>query len=215
MTYKLKTTSVWGGIPPRFFRFLDMITEKGMPKTLCVIGCSDGRYVIPAAKRGFRVRAIDIDMKAIFGGIQTIKEKNITMEGLFTRIYKEGVSNLIEVVPRDFMKDKCKKRYSGVFTSGSIHYRENEQYSPQSLINKIKSYVSLGGILLLEYIHRSESRKDPFRYYFTKGEMENLFRDNRFKITSHKVKRYLESPNPRNPLIHEIEWARLYATRLK
>jgi hypothetical protein len=32
MTYKLITTSVWGGIPPRFFRFLDMITEKGMPK---------------------------------------------------------------------------------------------------------------------------------------------------------------------------------------
>lgn len=214
MSYCLKTKSIWGYPNQRFFRFLNMISKSGLPKTLCIIGCSDGRYVIPAAKRGFKFRAIDMDNKAIFGGVINKNQKTLEIEGLLSRVCKERVSKLVKIVPKDFMKDKCKKKYSGVFTSGSIHYDENKIYTPQSIIDKIKSYVSIGVFLLIEYIYRSEFRKDLSKHYFTKEEMENLFRDNSFKITSHKLKRYIEPPNPANPLVHKIDRARLYAIRL-
>ncbi len=210
---RLKSKSVWGYPPGRFFKFLNRVQKKKLPKTLCILGCSDGTYVLPAAKRGFKVLAIDIDKTAIYGGKIRIANQTVVMEGLLDRLKKDRLERYVEVVNEDFMRYDVKKTYSDVFSSGLIHYRENEKYPKSLIIDKIKSFVSPGGILLLEYIHRSDTANDPKRYFFTKTEMSSFFSDSVFEVTSHKVKSYIEPPNPRNYRIHKITWGRLYAIR--
>lgn len=210
--YRLKTSSIWGHPPRRFFRFLDIVNKEKLPKTLCVLGCSDGRYVIPAAKRGFKVLAIDIDKTAICGGNMLINNKKVSVSGLMKRLKEEGVEKYVKVVNEDFIKYNTSDTFSSVFTSGSIQYAENNRYSIETIINKIKSYVSIGGILLLEYIHKPDTINSSTRY-LTANQIELFFKKPEWTITSNKVKKYVELPNPRNPSIHKIVWGRLYATR--
>lgn len=212
--YQLITSSIWGYPPQRFFKYLDMLNRKKLPKTLCVLGCSDGTYVIPAAKRGFKVRAIDIDKTAIYGGCMVINDKKVKVKGLVKRLKEEGVEKYVKVVNENFIKYNVDNTFSGVFTSGSIQHMGNNQYSLKTIINKIKSYVSVGGILLFEYIHNPNKINGHTRY-FTASQIESFFKKPEWNITSSKVKRYIELPNPCNPLIHKIAWGRLYATRNK
>ena len=62
----LPTSSIWPEPTRRFFKFLSNIEHAGLPKTLAVLGCSDGTYVIPAARKGFDVLAIDNDRTALY-----------------------------------------------------------------------------------------------------------------------------------------------------
>jgi len=72
--------SIWGKPNRSFYRFLAMIETVGLPKTLCVLGCSDGKFVIPAARKGFSVLALDIDTIALYGGeIDLLGEKVVNV----------------------------------------------------------------------------------------------------------------------------------------
>lgn len=213
--YKLKTSSIWGYPPKRFFEYLNMLNRKKLPKTLCVLGCSDGRYVIPAAKRGFKVCAIDFDKTAIFGGGVVVDNKKVNIKGLIKRLEDEGLKEHVKVVGECFIKYNTSKTFSGVFTSGSIQYTENNQYSPKTIIDKIKSYVSVGGILLFEWIHSPEIITNSVTRYFTANQIKSFFNEPEWTVISNKVKKYIEPPNPRNPSTHKIAWGRLYATRNK
>jgi len=211
-SYQLKTSSIWGYPPRRFFRFLKIIQVEGLPKTLIILGCSDGRYVIPAAKRGFEVLAVDIDQTALMGGTATIAGKSMKMEGLVSRVEQEGVADLVTVVEGDFFTYHPRKTYSGLFTSGSIHYRENSKYSLGYITDKIQAVISDRGLLLFEYITPSNNR-DSSRHYVSGKQLADYFRDPEWKITSNKRKTYIEPSNPRSDHIHKITWGRLYAQR--
>jgi len=104
---KLKSKSVWGYPPRRFFKFLDRLRKKKLPKTLCILGCSDGTYVLPAAKRGFKVLAIDIDKIAIYGGKIIIAAQTVVVKGLVDRLKEDRLERYVEVVNGDFMKIQC------------------------------------------------------------------------------------------------------------
>ena len=45
------------------------------PLTACVVGCSDGKFVLPLLRRGHAVSAYDIDAVAIFGGEKTFPQR--------------------------------------------------------------------------------------------------------------------------------------------
>lgn len=213
--FKLKTSSIWGYPHKIYFRFLKKIEDRKIPKTLCILGCSDGKFVIPAAKRGFRVLALDIDKAALYGGKTTINNQEVIIDGLINRLNKEKVKKYVTVVDKDYLAYKPRATFSGVFTSGSIHYTENSKYSLNFTINKIKSYVSINGILLLEYIHTSTADNDPKRHFVTSRQIASFFNTPDWTIISNKKKKYLEEPNPRVAFTHKIVWGRLYAIRNK
>lgn len=215
MGYKLKTKSVWPYPKPRFFKFLNKIEVDNLPKNLCVIGCADGTYVLPAAKRGFDVTAIDIDTEAINGGadilIDGLYYKNI---GLRKRLELEtDIVDKVEIFNIDYMDYTPTKTFSLIFTSGSLHYDNNSKYSIHELISKMLSMLSINGILLLEYIHQSSPSE---RHFLNKKQVDELFEkfDN-VEIISHKVKKYIEKPNSRDNTIHEISWGRVYVKKVK
>jgi len=207
----MKTKSdLWTSPNARFFRYLKMIEKTGLPKEICILGCSDGNYVLPAARRGFLVTAVDIDEVAIEGGYAKIGNKKIMVEGLKNRIKKHNLQVPVEVIKGNFMDLLSDKTFSGVFSSGLMHYSQNNEYGIEKMINKMKSLVSVGGILLIEHIVKENT--DGYSRYISPGDLNRFFGQDWF-IKSHKTKKYYEAPNPRNPNYHNIIWARLYAIR--
>jgi hypothetical protein len=207
--------SIWGKPPKRIYRFLHLVEKTGLPKTLCILGCADGKEVLPAARMGFKVAAIDSDKTAIHGGIVKIAGKDIKVDGLVSRLRKEHLENRVEVVEADYISYKPKHAYSGVFTSGTIHYQQNIKTPLKIIIKKIQSYLSVGGIACIEYIHQSEMANNPKRNYLTSKQLNSFFNKPEWSRISHKVKTYTEDPNPRNPQIHKIAWGRLYVMKNK
>ncbi len=213
--YRVKTPSIWPAANQRFFRFLKGIEDRNFPKTLAILGCSDGSYVLPAAKRGFAVLAIDTDHVALYGGVIPLYRNNVEVMGLTNRLKVEGIESQVTVVCDDCFSYNPRNTFSGVFTSGLIHYQDNSHYPLSQIINGIQSYVAPGGLLIMEYIHPSDENNDPLRHFPTAKELVQYFQVKDWKVTSNKKKRYTEGPNPRNPRIHDIVWGRLYAQKLK
>ncbi len=213
--YKLKTSSIWPAPSQRFFRFLKKVEERNLPKTLAVLGCSDGNYVLPAAMRGFEVLAVDTDKIALYGGIIPLYRNDVEVMGLTNRLAIEGLENLVTVVCGDYISYNPRKSFSGVFTSGSLHYQDNSRYSLSQIINSIQSYVAPEGLLVMEYIHPSNENNDHLRHFVTGKQIASLFPETEWRLTSNKKRRYTEDPNPRNLNIHDIVWGRLYAQKLK
>lgn len=208
-----RVETVWKPAGRRYAQFLNRVEQTGLPKTLAVLGCSDGNYVIPAAKRGFEVLAIDADEIALFGGETTIFGEQVELIGLKERVLSEGVESKVNIVHGDCFSYKPLKTYSGVFTSGSIHYDQNAHYNLEDILTKIQNYTSHCGILLIEYIYRDMENNDPRRHFITQEQIASYFPKDGWKITSNKKKRYVEEPNIRNDNIHEISWGRLYAEK--
>lgn len=212
-SYRVKTRSIWGNPSRIYFRFLGRLQDSNLPKTLCILGCSDGKFVIPAAKRGFSVLAIDIDRVALFGGSVNLFGRETAIQGLTKRLQIEDLTGMVEVVNKDFINYIPKTTFSGVFTSGSVHYAENAIYPFTQVVESVKKYVSSPGLLLFEYIHRSDFDNDEKRHFIVSRELASLFKEPDWIVTSNKKKIYVEDPNPRVKDIHQIVWGRLYALR--
>jgi hypothetical protein len=180
---------------------------------LAILGCSDGTYVLPAARRGFEVLALDIDQVSLYGGMTKVGQEVTQVMGLEERLNREGLLDRVTIINEDYVTHTPGSLYSGVFTSGSVHYQENAKHSLADIIKSIQAYVAPRGILDLEYIHLSERNNNPDRYYLTRDEVTQYFQTNEWRVTSNKRKTYMEDPNPRNPEVHTITWGRLYAER--
>lgn len=214
--HPLKTSGIWTPPPREYFRFLERIEKKGLPRNLAVLGCADGNYVLAAARRGFNVLALDADQVALYGGTISAYGENVEVLGLEKRLKIEGLESNAQMVCDDFISYNPKTEFSGVFTSGSIHYQGNSRIPLDQIISSIQGYVVKGGLLVIEYIHPTkEENNDPKRHFLTQRQIARYFMDPYWRITSNKKKRYLEDPNPRNPRAHNITWGKLYAERLK
>lgn len=216
ITIKYKTKSIWPSPGKRFYNFLNYASKNNLSKNILIIGCSDGTYVIPSAKRGFQVTAFDIDKEAIYGGNDLeIDNKIIKYLGLKKRIELEGdAGDKIEYQLCDFMNYNKNKKFSLVFTSGSIHYAYNSKYSVKNMIFKMLDMLEENGMLLLEYICK-DNNTDNTRHFLSKKEINDIiYGYTGVKIISHKLKAYTESANPRNKKSHEITWGRVYVKKL-
>lgn len=211
----VRTTSIWPEPTQNFFRFLRRIEHTGLPKTLAILGCADGTYVIHAAKRGFNILAIDRDIVALYGGTATLYGKDRVVMGLAERLAIEQLETKVKIVCDDFIfyNEEKQEEYSGVFTSGSIHYEDNFCYPLKRIVESIQSYVTTRGLLLIEYIHCLDQHNDPEKY-FTGKEIMQFFPRETWHVSSNKKKNYIEAPNPRNSKTHTISWGKLYAQKI-
>jgi hypothetical protein len=211
--YRLQTSDMWPKAGPRYYRFLDNIAKAPLPKTLAVLGCADGTYVLPAAKRGFDVLAIDIDKVNLYGGVVSLYGNDVEVIGLDNRAKVEDVMQRITIVCQDCFTYKHVDTYSGVFASGLIHYQSNTRYPLCDILSSIQSYVTPGGLLLLEYIQPSDTNNDPLRHFVTSNHMAEFFPEELWCVKSNIKKEYTENPNPRNFQAHTIVWGRIYAQK--
>lgn len=71
----MKTKSIWGTSPTRIYKFKELINLKiGNKASICIVGASDGKFVMPFLRSGFSVTAYDIDEVVVYGGKKRISK---------------------------------------------------------------------------------------------------------------------------------------------
>ena len=65
----MKTKSIWGNPPTRLYKLINLAKEKwGTNFSACIVGCSDGKFLMPFAREKIKVTGYDIDDIALYGG---------------------------------------------------------------------------------------------------------------------------------------------------
>lgn len=155
------TQSLWGPTPSRFFRLLRRVEDNSSNvgrRSLAVLGCADGKYVLPAARQGFDVVAIDVDRIAIDGGWKPGPDSDaIWMPGLRERLMQANLSERVDVICDDFMKLQPRE-VDLAFTSGAIQYSRNADYTADEILGRLMAYVKPGGWFYADYLLPFEAK---------------------------------------------------------
>jgi hypothetical protein len=208
----MKTKSLWGNPPSRYYAFLRRVELGfGLKKlALSVLGCSDGKFVLPAARKGYYVLALDIDEKAIFGGEKIGPNGPIYMEGLFSRVKKERLEQRVKIVCEDFVKYKTSEKFHAVWTSGAINYSYNLKNNVSDILERVKSYVLPNGYIYFDYMLPLETPHFSRENYFPKGELVKHFKKDKWDIIYDRIlPPMLEKAHVDMPVDHYHHWGHL------
>ena len=204
----MKTKSCWGTPPSRLYRFIRRLqSEDRQDCKVCVVGASDGKFVLPFLRRGFHVTAYEVDKVALFGGdkefpidrdhIQKMEyvpsDKNPEYQkvpsakkeilGLVKRVEAEGYGHLFTLKEEDFYKNPPQDPYDIVFTSCSIPYEINFATPISIIMSVLLNCVSVHGYLYMDYIMPLEDSHDwrP-EHYFRTGSVRKYFQNDCWKV---------------------------------
>lgn len=210
----MKTKSIWGNPPKRLYNLIKLADENLQSNyTSCIVGCSDGKFLLPFARKNHYVTGYDIDKIALEGGEKLFPlrgnektytysknfiSKNFNLElrkvvGIKERLKIEKLEKLAQIEYLDFYKITPNKKFNFVFTSCSIHYSANQQFTLKQKIEKLQGVVAVKGYLYIDYmmaIDENDNEKWSQLKFFKKGEILNYFG------TSWKIIFIKENNNP-------------------
>jgi hypothetical protein len=98
----------------------------------------------------------------------------------------EEISNYAHIEKRDFYRDVPNKKFNIVFTSCSLHYSANKDFTLEDKTKKLQSIVKKDGLLYMDYmmaIDENDYETYPKEKFFRKGEILNYF-DDKWEIIS-------------------------------
>jgi SAM-dependent methyltransferase len=172
----LPTQSIWQATKTFFPLFLDRI-ETTSAQTVCVVGASDGKYVLPLARRGFRVIAIECDPLALDGGPVTLPGPTPgTMIGLRQRLTTEGLTRQVTIVEADILElTEPVESVDAVWTSCSWHYSVNHRRPLADFIAAMGNLLPGHGLFGAEYMMPVEPRHFHCEHYPEAGELRRHF----------------------------------------
>ncbi len=198
----MKTKSMWGDPPSRLYKFKRLVKSRfGKKAVICVIGASDGKFVLPFLRDGFTVTAYELDETAIYGGrkefpinrshiprLNYAKNPNRNPEyqkvpsemrdiiGLKKRAELEGYAEQLTIRIENFYKAPPTALFDGVFTSCSIPYPCNYDIPVIDIVHQLMSSVSDGGYLYMDYMMPLEDCHSwrP-EHYIRKGKIREYF----------------------------------------
>jgi hypothetical protein len=173
-----QTRSVWQDTRTFFPIFLDLVLAREL-ETVCVVGASDGKFVLPLARRGVRVVAVERDPLALDGGSVILPgQGRTTMPGLRKRLAEEGLDELVQVIEADVLDIATDLWPVGaVWTSCSWHYRVNHIRPLADFIRAMAELCrSPGGVLGAEYMLPVQPHHLGSEHYPEQGEVRRFFR---------------------------------------
>ncbi len=201
----MKTKSMWGKPPKRLYKLIKLAeNDFGRDINACIVGCSDGKFLLPFSRKHYRVVGYDIDEIALYGGneqfpivnkkIKYKYDKNFISQkydletkkvlGVVERLKQEGLSKYAKIEKRDFYKSKNTKKFNVVFTSCSLHYSINKDLTLKEKIKRLQDIVVQAGYLYIDYMIATEDA-DYEQYsknkFYRTGEMAKYF-DKNWKI---------------------------------
>lgn len=205
----MRTKSIWGNPPTRLYKLIEL-ADKNLKDNFsaCIVGCSDGKFLMPFARKKINVTGYDIDDIALYGGVKTFpivlekvkyeysknfKSKEYELEdkkvlGVTERIKIEGIDKYVKIEKRDFYKNPPTEKFDVVFTSCSLHYTVNKNFSLEDKTKKLQQIVSLNGYLYIDYmmaIDEKDYENYPKEKFYRKGEIKKYFDDN-WEIVSYR-----------------------------
>lgn len=195
----MKTSSCWGRPPKRIYNFMKQLSPGA---TICVVGCSDGKFVLPFLRKGFHVTGIDFDDIAIHGGEkirpikrQTINKKRyvprtekpqydqlptepIQIKGLLNRIKAEKLEENFRLIQDDYYRNPPEEKFDVVFTSCSLQYKSNRDICLSKMIDTLKNSVKPNGYLYMDYMMPLEdSHHWKAEQFLRSGQIREFLQD--------------------------------------
>ncbi|WUS98904.1 class I SAM-dependent methyltransferase [Streptomyces sp. NBC_00708] len=184
-----KTRSLWGPAPSRFYRLLERVEQSvpGRTPRVAILGCSDGKFVLPAARRDCDVIAVDIDDVALHGGTtKTADGEPIEMAGLAWRLKTEGLEHKVEIILGD-LAEVSLPQCDLIFISGALQYSHNLRHSMAGMMSRIQATVSPGGYLYIEYMLPVTEAHKALDNYPLASEWPGFFDNSEWSVLSNHV----------------------------
>jgi hypothetical protein len=212
-----QTASLWGATPSRYYRFLRLVEHEiaSRPVRFAVLGCADGKFVLPAARRGFSVVAIDVDEVALFGGCKVeFDGTKVEMPGLLSRLQGERLEAQVQILSGDFVTLRCAKHFHAVFTSGAVQYSRNLVYSFDEIVKAVQSYVAPGGLLYVDYMLPWEEKYRGRPICPEKQAWTVAFPPLSWSVLHNRVVAPTsDGPHVEMPFVHHHQWGHLLAKK--
>lgn len=213
----MKTTSLWGAPPSRYYRFMRRVERHygGSGRLrFAVLGCADGKFVLPAARRGHDVLAIDLDATALFGGVKASPQGEVFMPGLVWRLERENLGRRVKVIRGDFARDAPVRPCEAVLTSGALQYSFNTPNPMDRMVERVKKYVVSGGFLYVDYMLPYEAKYRGRPNCPTREVWASYFPRPEWAVLSHRVLGPVrDRAHVEFPVDHYHQWGHLLAQK--
>ena len=195
----MKTKSIWGKPPTRLYNLIQL-AEHEFPNgfSTCIVGCSDGKFVFPFARKGNSVTGYEVDKSALYGAekefpvftknghipyngrttLEPFPTEKRTYKGCIEKVNIEQLSDLVKIEERNFYTCPPNEKFDVVFTSCSYQYSLNAGKTLEEKTNIIQDIVSDGGLLYIDYmlaIDETDYTLYPVNKYLRKGQMIQFF----------------------------------------
>lgn len=169
----MKTQSLWQHTKTFFPLFLDELVRRAA-RTVCVVGASDGKFVIPLTRLGYHVLAIERDPRAIHGGnVELPGHVPGTMLGLRQRVGIEGVTNRVTIVERDLFDTEDLPASDAVWTSCSWHYSINHHHPLGAYTERLQALCAPDGLLGAEFMMPVHDTHREIEHYLEEGQIRD------------------------------------------
>lgn len=180
---KIKTSttkSVWQNTKTFFPLFTDFLEKGGVNNlTICIVGASDGRFVIPLARKNYRVLAIENDPLLINGGVVGgPNHKEIRVLGLKKRIEIEQASSRVKIIESNFFDVDLPFLVDAIFTSSTWDCSINRDRPLKEYINKMQTLVKPAGLFCAEYMMPCEEKQKDSEHFLDEGKINVFFNKN-------------------------------------
>lgn len=204
----MKTKSIWGCPPSRLYKLIKL-AEQNFPAgfNACIVGCSDGKFIFPFARKGHHVTGYEIDKSALFGAtkefpifdkikpmpyigtysLASFPTKSMSYMGCIEKTKIEGLENLVNIEERNFYLNPPQEQFNVVFTSCSFQYSINAAKTLKEKTQIIQNIVKPNGLLYIDYmmaIDENDYQTFPENKYLRKGDMAKYFNISDWDIIS-------------------------------
>jgi hypothetical protein len=209
-----ETRSVWQDTRTFFPLFLDLILSREL-HTVAVVGASDGKFVLPLARRGLHVVALERNPLAINGGPVILPGQGpATMPGLRKRLAEEGLAKRVQIVEADLLHLVTEPPPAdAVWTSCSWHYTANHARPLADFINAMTGLCPRAGAVLgAEYMLPVQPHHLNIEHYPEQGEVRRFFRGWAIDWETYTPP-FIEAPHVEQLSAHSHRMGLIIATR--
>lgn len=173
----MPTPSLWQDTRTFFPLFAEEL-GRTEARSIAVVGASDGKFVLPLARNGYRVHAIERATAAIDGGPVVLPGgRDGWMAGLRRRLAEEDLGALVNVEAADLLDLTTPAPHDAVWTSCSWHYSTNHHRPLSDFIDRLKTLCRSGGLLGAEYMMPVEPRHHTVEHYLDEGQILRYLED--------------------------------------
>lgn len=212
----VRTASLWGTPPSRYYQLLRRVeADKRERLAVAIVGCSDGKFVLPAARRGHSVVAIDVDGTALFGGVKMGPEGETLMPGLVRRLEAEQLTGHVEVIHADFVEVNFQRQFDLILTSGALQYSRNMSHSMEIMVTKLQVLVGCEGYFYADYMLPLAAEHVGRDNYADRSRWSTFFLTNDWKVHYNRVlPPVFEKAHVDLPRDHYHHWGHILAQRV-
>ena len=167
----------------------------------------DGWNALPFAFKGHRVTIFELEDVFVHGGVVISNDIKYHIHGLNKRIEGYGLKNLVDCFQLNFYENLPRKTFDLVYANRTLHRECNSHLTIKEKIDVLKSVVSVGGEIYLQYYlatYDNDIINFPINQYPRTGEVIKYFDNEQWEILLIKERNKLNTEKPHfgNPFVH-------------